>query len=177
MENKPCHSMGKEVSLSPVFNRLKQEHVSLREQVEPLFQLAQTIGVDQSISDWRDALNVLREESVDFQKQVDFHSQREEDFVFPVIANYIGRETGPIAVMEYEHEMAKKILESFMTETEQMTEAVSAEKAKEIAVLIADACNILSEHFMKEENVLFPMGERLLSDEEKDCLEKMIRTI
>lgn len=33
-----------------------------------------------------------------------------------------------------------------------------------------EAHHILDEHFMKEENVLFPMAERLLSDGEKEEL-------
>lgn len=177
MENMPCHAMGEEVSLSPAFSQLKKEHVLLREQMEPLYQLALAIGEDNSVTDWRDALNDLREKTAHFQQQVDLHSQREENFVFPAIANYIGRETGPIAVMEYEHEAAKKNLESFMTKTGQMAEETGAEQAKEIAISMIDAINVLSDHFMKEENVLFPMGERLLSDEEKDYLEKMIQTI
>lgn len=177
MENMPCHSMGEEVSLSPAFSQLKKEHVLLREQMEPLYQLALVIGEDNGVTDWRDALINLKETAVDFQQQLDLHSQREENFVFPAIANYIGRETGPIAVMEYEHEAAKKNLESFMTKTGQMTESVSAEQAKEIAIFMIDAYTVLSDHFMKEENVLFPMGERLLSNDEKDYLEKMIQTI
>ncbi|MBA4602330.1 hemerythrin domain-containing protein [Thermoactinomyces sp. AMNI-1] len=172
-----CHSMGEEVSLGPAFSQLKQEHVQLREQMELSLQLAQAIGEDDSISDWRDLLNVLREKAIQFQRQLYLHSKREDDFVFPAIAKYIGRETGPIAVMEYEHKLAKKNLESFITKAGQLNEPVNAEQAKEIAIFMIDCCTVLSDHFMKEEKVLFPMGERLLSDREKDDLEKMIQTV
>ncbi|MGA8942207.1 MAG: hemerythrin domain-containing protein [Thermoactinomyces sp.] len=179
MENMPfhCHSMGEEVSLSPAFSYLKEQHVQLREQMEPLYQLALAIGEDDSVGDWREALKDLREKAVEFQRELDLHSQREDDFVFPAIARYIGRETGPIAVMEYEHETAKKNLEAFMKTTARMTEPVNKQQAKEIATFMCDCYLILSDHFLKEENVLFPMGERLLTDEEKDHLEKMIQTI
>jgi regulator of cell morphogenesis and NO signaling len=47
---------------------------------------------------------------------------------------------------------------------------VSSKAAVELASYVINAYSILTEHFMKEENVLFPMAERLLSDEEKEEL-------
>jgi regulator of cell morphogenesis and NO signaling len=47
---------------------------------------------------------------------------------------------------------------------------VSSQAAVELASYVINAYSILTEHFMKEENVLFPMAERLLSDEEKEEL-------
>jgi regulator of cell morphogenesis and NO signaling len=45
------------------------------------------------------------------------------------------------------------------------------------AELIRDAYYILTEHFSKEENVLFPMAERMLTNEEKEELYQKIQQI
>jgi regulator of cell morphogenesis and NO signaling len=46
-----------------------------------------------------------------------------------------------------------------------------------LAALIKSAYLILTEHFAKEENVLFPMAERMLSDDEKEKLYQKIQEI
>jgi hemerythrin-like domain-containing protein len=45
------------------------------------------------------------------------------------------------------------------------------------AGLIKNAYYTLTQHFAKEENVLFPMAENLLSKEEKEELYKRIKEI
>jgi regulator of cell morphogenesis and NO signaling len=94
-----------------------------------------------------------------------------------MMAQYIGRTSGPIAVMEYEHEQAKQRIASFLTKTEELPETVDRESAMELANMVIQAYHILSEHFMKEENVLFPMAERLFSEEEKEELSEKISKI
>ncbi|MGA9175446.1 MAG: hypothetical protein WBZ33_15930 [Thermoactinomyces sp.] len=63
--------------------------------------------------------------------------------------------------MEYEHNQGKENLQTFIAKIDQATKSVHAEKAKEIASFMIEAYNILSQHFMKEENVLFPMSASL----------------
>lgn len=41
---------------------------------------------------------------------------------------------------------------------------------KELSKLVNEAYEILIQHFYKEKNVLFPMAERMLSEEEKEEL-------
>ncbi|MGX9708494.1 hemerythrin domain-containing protein [Laceyella tengchongensis] len=169
------HMMGENVSLCPALRQLKQEHIPLREQMEQLYRSAQEVGGDPSIVDWLDSLHELKEKAIRFERELNPHSEREEGFLFPMMAQYIGRESGPIAVMEYEHNQGKENLQTFIAKIDQATTPVHVEKAKEIASFMIEAYNILSQHFMKEENVLFPMAERLLSSEEKNLLAEKIK--
>lgn len=119
----------------------------------------------------------MRESVQAFVHELDPHSEREEGVLFPMMAQYIGRTSGPIAVMEYEHDQAKQRLASFLEKTAELPEAVGRDGAAALADMVIDAYHILAEHFMKEENVLFPMAERLLSDEEKETLAEKISRI
>jgi regulator of cell morphogenesis and NO signaling len=110
-----------------------------------------------------------------FKAELDPHSEREESVLFPMLGQYIGTTSGPIAVMEYEHEQAKSFIKAFLEGAQ--TESISSEKIKNLAELVKNAHNILTEHFTKEENVLFTMAERMLSDEEKEELHRRIQEI
>jgi regulator of cell morphogenesis and NO signaling len=159
-----------QVTLCEPLARLKQEHGPLREQMDAFARAAADIGMDQEKTDWSRQLAELKEMVDAFVRELDPHSEREEGILFPLMAKYIGRQVGPIAVMEYEHDLAKNNLKMFGEVMEQVKKPVNAERAKEIASYALQAHAVLSDHFMKEENVLFPMAENMLSAEEKEEL-------
>lgn len=158
------------MQLSPALAQLKEEHLPLRAQMEEFYALASAIGQDEQTTNWAEALIALQQKAVAFVGKLDPHSLLEEDILFPMMAQFIGRETGPIAVMEYEHDQAKKNLKQFMEAMEQLPDEVNLDQAKAIAAYLMNAYVILTEHFMKEENVLFPMAEQMLSADQKDEL-------
>ena len=162
------------VKLCEPLAQLKREHGPLREQMEAFAREAEKIGADQEIKDWSQPLAKLKEKVDAFVRDLDPHSEREEGHLFPLMTRYIGREVGPIAVMEYEHDLAKQNLKKFREEAERVKEPVDAARAKEIAAFALQAYAILTDHFMKEENVLFPMAENMLSPAEKKELEEKI---
>ena len=153
---------------------LKNEHGPLTVQMEKLYEASIKVGNDSSIDNWVEQIVDLKTNVVAFVQDLEFHSECEEDVLFPMMANYIGREIGPIAVMEYEHEQAKLHLKNFLEKTSDLYSEVNGEEAKGIANLVVQAYLILMEHFAKEENILFPMAEQMLSNEEKEELRKKI---
>jgi len=164
-----------EVTLCEPLDRLKREHGPLREQMDAVARMAAEIGADPQQTDWSRPLAELNEQVDAFVRELDPHSEREEGALFPLMAHYIGREVGPIAVMEYEHELAKQNLRAFGEALERRKEPVDARQAKEIAAYVLTAHAVLTDHFAKEENVLFPMAENLLSAEEKAELSRALR--
>jgi regulator of cell morphogenesis and NO signaling len=175
MEFSPCHMFQNgSVTLCPALQQLKDEHGPLNEEKQALYEAAKQIGTNAEKADWKDELLQLREKVQLFLSHLDPHSEREEGVLFPMMAKYIGNTTGPIAVMEYEHDQAKRNIATFLEKTDALDEEVNKETAKELASYVINAYLILTEHFMKEENVLFPMAERMLSDEEKEELAKHI---
>ncbi|WP_257985058.1 hypothetical protein [Bacillus sp. T33-2] len=62
------------------------------------------------------------------------------------------------------------LIGTFLQNTKNGLEEYPAEKMSDDAALVKRAYYTLTEHFAKEENVLFPMAERVLTDTEKQEL-------
>ena len=159
--------------LSEGLKQLKSEHPSLLEKLEVQYNLVQQIEKEESIEN--NFTELIRRVS-EFKAELDPHSEREEGVLFPMMGAYVGTTSGPIAVMEYEHDQAKGYIGSFL-KTALEDRILSIEEMKEQAHLIKSAYATLTEHFAKEEKVLFPMAERMLSDEEKEELARKINEI
>jgi hemerythrin-like domain-containing protein len=158
--------------LSEGLARLKGEHPALRAQMERLYSLTQKIDQEIDVeANFYELIIKVKE----FKAALDPHSEREEGVLFPMMGVYIGTTSGPIAVMEYEHDQAKSKIGAFLQNAE-VGESTTEEK-KKLAELVQNAYFILIDHFNKEENVLFPMAERMLSVEEKTKLLRKIQEI
>jgi hemerythrin-like domain-containing protein len=105
------------------------------------------------------------------------HSEREEKVLFRMMETYLGVGMGPVAVMEYEHEQAKSLIGRFLEKTSIQSEQLGLQQMKEYSSLVKNAYLTLVDHFSKEEKVLFPMAERMLTNEEKSELFEKINQI
>jgi hemerythrin-like domain-containing protein len=157
--------------LSEGLKQLKGEHPPLLEKLDGLYKSTQLIKEDANVE--KNFVDLITKVS-EFKSALDPHSEREEGVLFPMMGVYIGTTSGPIAVMEYEHDQAKSNIRAFLEKAES---PVSSAEMKSLAELIKNACFILTEHFAKEENVLFPMAEKMLSEEEKEELYRKINEI
>jgi len=151
--------------------QLKGEHPPLLEMLDGLVTLAKRIEQDQREEDF----SALRKAVEKFLSRLEPHSEREEGVLFEMMASYIGREMGPIAVMEYEHDQAKRLISTFLHNTKDGTSGFTVQKMNENAQLIIHANDTLVSHFAKEENILFPMAENMLSADEKLELAEKIK--
>jgi hemerythrin-like domain-containing protein len=159
------------VELSKGLHQLKSEHPPLLAQLEGLFNLTKQIEANSVEENFFELISQVKE----FKAALDPHSEREEGVLFPMMGVYIGTTSGPIAVMEYEHDQAKAKIHEFLEKANRSE--VDIDEKKNFAALIKSAYFILTEHFAKEENVLFPMAERMLSDNEKEELYQKIQEI
>ncbi|MDE5415387.1 hemerythrin domain-containing protein [Alkalihalobacterium chitinilyticum] len=162
--------------LCPGLEQLKLEHIPLTRQMEDFYELTQLME-EKEIEATHENLQQLYKQVTQFVTELEPHSEREEGILFEMVAAYIGRETGPIAVMEYEHDQAKNHLRQFLVQAAQAGAETDVANIRAIADHAAKAYLILSEHFMKEENVLFPLAEQFLSPDEKQELEVKIKSI
>lgn len=154
--------------------QLKNEHPPLLEMLGDLLSLSLKIEEgEQPEADF----TKLRTAVVKFLAELGPHSEREEGVLFEMMAAYIGREMGPIAVMEYEHDQAKRYIGTFLDNTKNGIEGFSKEDMIDNAQLIKNANYTLVSHFAKEESILFPMAENMLSEEEKRELTARIKLI
>ena len=95
------------------------------------------------------------------------HHAKEEDLLFPVLESRgIPKDGGPIGVMLYEHSVARQL-------TAQMAEALETERDNETEgrtrfhAAAHQYIELLTNHIFKEDNVLFNMGDRVMSNDDQ----------
>jgi len=105
------------------------------------------------------------------------HHGKEEDLLFPELEKSgIPKERGPIGVMLAEHNQGRAYVRG-------MAEAIAGNKKGEATALtefVKNARNyiaLLNQHITKEDNVLFPMGDQVLSSQKQKELEVGFETI
>lgn len=162
------------VPLSEGLAQLKAEHIPLLEKLHGLSALCTKIAEEENPDE---TFKQLEQAVKVFMEELEPHSEREEQVLFKMMENYLGVGMGPIAVMEYEHDMAKSFIGNFFEKTKENRDQLSVEKMKEYSELIKNAYLTLIDHFAKEENVLFPMAENMLTPEEKAELFERINKI
>ncbi len=98
------------------------------------------------------------------------HHAKEEDLLFPMLEKCgMPRDHGPIGVMLAEHKIARELTRAMA----QGLEAYTAGKAEgEAAVQLAGRqyIELLRQHIYKEDNILYPMGDRAMTDEDQATL-------
>ena len=145
---------------------LVHEHHAVLEALVVLEKVAQAIvnGNSSAISDFKNLLDF-------FKGFVDrCHHGKEEDALFPaMVAQGVKKERRPIGVMLAEHENGRRYVRA-------MTADLAAAKNGDRNALVKIRENasgyrkLLIGHIEKENNVLFPMAEKILSEESKKGL-------
>jgi len=132
-----------------------------------------------------DRLEMGEEVSPDlFRRSIDFirtfadscHHGKEEDALFPVVEKRgIPRQGGPIGVMLMEHDQGRKFVRAFAQAVEKYGKGDKSAKQ----AIIENArgyARLLSQHIPKEDNILYPLADKVLgSSEQKELWEKFER--
>jgi hemerythrin-like domain-containing protein len=94
------------------------------------------------------------------------HHAKEEDILFVAMtARDMPRDTGPVAVMLAEHDEGRRFTAGFRSAAEQL-KGGDAGAGADVVRNVFDYVNLLREHIMKEDNVLYPMAEQIVSVDE-----------
>lgn len=160
--------------LSAPLQQLKDEHVSLRADMDLFYEITEEIELESDPTAGQLFATLYERVSI-FTAALDRHSKREEEGLFPMIARRLGEGDRTIEVMEYEHEKAEQHLRDFLTEADQVGSAIDENDVQAITVYAVQAYATLIQHFAKEEKMLFPLAENLLSDDEKDELKRLLQ--
>lgn len=95
------------------------------------------------------------------------HHSKEEKHLFPrLIERGVPNEGGPIGVMLHEHELGRARVRA-IAEAAEKTVAGDIAAPAILAENLDGYVELLRAHINKEDNVLFAMGDRVLTDEDK----------
>lgn len=171
MQGCPSGLLGNEiVELSEGLAQLKKEHPPLLALLSDLLTLCKEVEAQ---DDKEKLFLQLAEDVKSFSEKLEYHSTREEDYLFRKMEEYLGVGVGPIVVMEYEHEEAKRNINQFLDNAKEKEQLLADEIIENVSLII-NANYTLVNHFAKEENVLYPMAEKMLSSEEKEELKQKL---
>jgi len=105
------------------------------------------------------------------------HHGKEEDLLFPLLETKgFPRQAGPIGVMLFEHEQGRALLRQ-MREALEGYVAGAADAEQRWASAARGYADLLRQHILKENNVLFVMAERLLTDAEQQELANAFKKV
>jgi len=106
------------------------------------------------------------------------HHRKEEDILFAALtANDMSADAGPVAVMMYEHEEGRRYTAGFRSAAENLKNGDTG-ASTDVVRNVLDYVYLLREHIMKEDRVLFPMADHLLSgDDMQDVSRKFERVV
>ena len=122
------------------------------------------------------ALPVLQAEGALLAAGLAPHAHIENELLFPALENDLGGEGGPLDVFREEHakiEDSLQKLQALRALADQhddiegaLARLPSAASAAEARVLLRGALSVAREHFAKEEQMLFPMAEQILGEQQ-----------
>lgn len=91
-----------------------------------------------------------------FVKDMERHFRVEETSLFPELQKVAPQASAPIGVMKMEHDQMRSSLR-------EMEEALAQGNLKRLAGLAESLLFYMQQHNMKEENILYPMADKLLA--------------
>lgn len=98
------------------------------------------------------------------------HHSKEERLLFEkMMARGMSGETGPIAVMLHEHEDGRAHVRKM---AELSGKKLDRNARKELVEHVRAYVELLSAHIQKEDNILYPMADQLLSEADEQELER-----
>ena len=109
--------------------------------------------------DWQAA----RREYAPFDDGLDRHIRLEEGILFPIFEERSGMKGGPTAVMRVEHCEIRGALET-------MRDGLGRSDARLFQEGLAHLLDVLPDHNVKEEQVLYPTTDRLLEEKDRAAL-------
>ena len=109
--------------------------------------------------DWQQAKDVLTK----FIEETEGHFGREEKVLFPALEERTANAMGPTQVMRMEHEDMRQLMKD-------MQSNVEAQDADNYLGLSEAMLIMMQQHNAKEENILYPMADNVLEDDQEEIL-------
>ena len=141
---------------------LKEEHQLILKAIDVILNECEQLDGGQELE------KSFFEKAIDFIKNYTdkFHHAKEEDILFEKLnSDNVQMHCNPIPQMLYEHDTGRDFVKGMERGLEENDKKTVIENARGYAYLLKD-------HIMKEDNILYPMAEEALNDEQKDAILK-----
>jgi hemerythrin-like domain-containing protein len=146
--------------------QLSSEHRVIEQVIAALDAAADGLTNERSLRPgfFEDAIRFIRE----FSDAC--HHAKEERVLFPALARHgLPTDTGPVAVMLYEHDEGRRLTAGLREAVDKMA-ARQAGAADVVADYARAYAALLAQHIFKEDNILFPLAARVIPASEWDAI-------
>lgn len=109
--------------------------------------------------DWQQAKEVLTK----FVEEMEEHFSKEENVLFPALEGRTANAMGPTQVMRMEHEDMRQLMKDMQNDIE-VQDADHYLGSSETLLIM------MQQHNTKEENILYPMADNVLADDQEEIL-------
>lgn len=150
-------------------DRLRVEHEELREKLRTIETSAKEVILSDDSVKGMQLVQDLRIQTAQFVEELERHSEWEEQELFPFLLTYFHRQSTPSImpsfwVLEKDHQLGMSFIQSFQEAIIEVTPLVVKKRLTEAASNLVQACLILNDHFTMEEQLVFPLTEKVLTD-------------
>lgn len=143
---------------------LKMEHDAVQLTLRILNKICQRIEKTEEIIDLRHADQLLEFFKVFVDK---CHHGKEEELLFPALEKVgVSNKGGPIEVLLHEHQQGREYAQAMNAALAQYTKG-DRTAVNGFVKTAREYINLLDQHIDKENNVLFPLAEKHLSESEQ----------
>ena len=104
-----------------------------------------------------------------FHRAIEHHFAVEEEILFPSVEEVAGSTMGPTQVMRLEHEQMRGLFAD-------MEKSLVTRKADDFLGAAETLLVLMGQHNAKEEQIVYPMSDRLLESQLENVLSKMQAT-
>ncbi|MDD9266768.1 hemerythrin domain-containing protein [Paenibacillus sp. GCM10023248] len=150
-------------------DRLREEHDRLRYQLRILETSAKEVGLLNDPAKGIQVLHDLRQQTSAFVQALERHAEWEDQELFPFLQDYFDRQPVPSItpsfwVLEKDHQLALLFIQTFHEAVIDLTPLVAKKQLVEATAHLIQACLILNDHLTMEEQLVFPLAEKVLTD-------------
>ncbi len=145
------------------------------------YLIAEHEMIERAMAVLKEQLEKLREgqcDLVQLRRAVDFllefgdkiHNKKEEENLFPLMEERgVPRDGGPLAVMLMEHDAERNLLSSMLMKLGTL-DTISTTEQNSFCEEAEDYLRIRADHIWKENDVLYPMGRKLMQEGDNEYL-------
>lgn len=156
-KDKPSTGLGHPVTI------LMEEHKRLIEFSERLKKKIEELQAKNSYEEGKEILEEVKDICAHL-KESEKHYLREENVLFPYLEKH--GITEPPAIMWMDHDKIRAIKKDLYKIVDNYKDFKIEEFLRKIAVIAVELGDMLASHFYKENNILFPMGLHVISEDE-----------
>lgn len=147
--------------------RLKEEHVQMREQLSRIRTMAASLYSLEDCSIGMCKLIELQDLILSLVEELEQHSEWEEKELFPHLQSYLHPTTAlsvsrSMTVLEQDHDLAKRVVQAFVDGVNAMKVPIDEEFLHLMASELMTACLLLLKHFTLEEELVYPLTDRIV---------------